>query len=443
MIQRKFFAAAVCVAASFPCLSSNVFLQSTISPASPQSGVPSITSLSSSLQNPAAPSYLSQNKNGWHINMLAPIAVGYELGKIDSLVDELDALIDILEKDDLTAQEALDVKDRFEPFLKSASIDGTLKAAGSVGLPLLPIFYSDDSIGTFSFNLSASGAIRSSVLDDDIEIVNVGDSFRINTSAAVYVKSVAMTALSLGYSYPVYQRQDSQMFLGTNIHLKRLSLAKNVISLSALEDGTDIEDAIEDDYENNVNSTTALGIDTGVIWASGNYTLGLLINDINEPEYKYNTIGDTCSNLTGVSIDNCFVAQGAVATGKISGNEVFISNRQSTLSASAWYGGHEASDSSLAIHASYDLNDKNDPLGDLYQWANVGITGNLGNWLLPQVRLGYKKNLVGSELSYYSLGFTFLGRANIDVIWTNEEVDIDDSSAPRSAFVNVSIQSRF
>jgi len=63
-------------------------------------------------------------------------------------------------------------------------------------------------------------------------------------------------------------------------------------------------------------------------------------------------------------LDNCLVAQEAIAQGRITGEETFTANSQATLEASAWLG----DENKWLLHTSVDLNDKNDPLGDIYQW---------------------------------------------------------------------------
>jgi len=161
-------------------------------------------SMASISNNPAAASYFMQDESGLVVNILPPLGAGYEVGKIDSLIDELDDLINILENDNLTAQNALDAKDRFDPFLKQASEDGLLKIAGHAGIPFFPLFYFNSELGTFTLNAKINGSLRSTVIDDTIDIVGFNDSFKIITSAALYVKSAGLTQFSAGYSRPVW-----------------------------------------------------------------------------------------------------------------------------------------------------------------------------------------------------------------------------------------------
>lgn len=399
----------------------------------------SINDLSASRHNPAASSYFMTGNNGWQSNLIGPVSAGYEVGKIDSLIDELDELIDILENEDLSVEQALEAKERFEPFLENAARDGLIKVGGNAALPFFPVFYHNSALGTFTADLLISGSLRSTVLADDIDIIGFNDNFRINTSAALYLKSVGIVSLGLGYSRMSYQNDSGALHTGVKVNINQMNLGKNVLSLAALEDGEDIGDAIQDDYEENANSSVNIGIDVGGLWVSERYTAGFTIKDINEPEYDYGSLISNCSGLLGISLDNCFVAQDAIAQGAIAGSEVYVANAQANIEASAWLG----EQFSWGLHSSIDLNDKNDPLGDVYQWASIGATARLNNWFVPELRAGYSKNLAGTELGYYSLGITFFKRAELDIRWADESIDIDGTSAPRSAYISFAIQTKF
>ena len=400
--------------------------------------------LGSSMNNPAAASHFMNGKSGFKFNFIGPIGAGYELGKIDSLVDELDELIDILENDDLSAQEALDAKDRFDPFLANAAVNGMIKVGANAALPLFPMFYHSNNFGTFTAEISLTGTLRSTVLDDKIDIISINDTFKINTQAAVYVKSAGMLNIGLGYSRPVYKTEAGLLHAGVKVNISQYELTKNVISLAGLEDGEDIGDAIKDDYESNANSSVNVALDLGLMWVAKHYALGLSLNDINEPEYDYGVLSSNCSELTGMSLDNCFVAQDAIAQGRIRGEEVYVANAQATFEASTWLATPMLGEGTRwGFHSAIDLNEKNDPIGDLYQWASLGATAEFNNWLVPELRMGYSKNLAGTKLSYYSVGVTFFKHADLDIKFSDESVEIDESSAPRSAFFSFAIQTKF
>lgn len=441
--SRLIICSAICAALSSPHAYSNDSFQP-FGASLTRSKVSVPSDPGSSMNNPAAASHFMKGKSGFRYNFIGPVGAGYELGQIDSLVDELDELIDILENEDLSAQEALDAKDRFDPFLQSAAVNGMIKVGGNAALPFFPMFYHNNEFGTFTAEITFAGSLRSTVLDDRIQIVSVNDSFKINTQAAVYVKSAAKANLGLGWSRPIFKTEQGLLHGGVKLNINQYELAKNVISLAGLEDGEDIGDAIKDDYENNAASSTNIALDAGLLWISKRYSIGLALNDINEPEYDYGSLASNCSGLSGISLDNCFVAQDAIAQGRIRADEVYVANAQATVEASTWVAASWLGKGTRwGFHSALDLNEKNDAIGDLYQWASVGATAEFNNWLVPEFRMGYSKNLSGTELSYYSVGVTFFKHADLDIKWSDESVEVDDSRAPRSAFFSFAIQTKF
>ena len=60
----------------------------------------SSTSTSSSVSNPAS-NYLTANSDITGLVLIEPLAFGYELGDVNSLIDQLDDLEDILDSDEV------------------------------------------------------------------------------------------------------------------------------------------------------------------------------------------------------------------------------------------------------------------------------------------------------------------------------------------------------
>ncbi len=75
-----------------------------------------------------------------------------------------------------------------------------------------------------------------------------------------------------------------------------LSLSKQVIGLLNIDEGEELGDVISDDYDGNQVSSTAMGIDLGLIWEADNYHLGFTWRNINEPEFDFGTLGEDCNN---------------------------------------------------------------------------------------------------------------------------------------------------
>lgn len=95
------------------------------------------------------------------------------------------------------------------------------------------------------------------------------------------------------------------------------------------------------------------------------------------------------------------------------------------------------------LAASYELNEVADLVGDEYQWATVSTSYYSNSSFIPAVRLGYKKNMAGSELSYAMLGATLFKRLNLDLAYGLDTVEIDGDKQPRSLYFSAGIESAF
>ncbi|MCW8109161.1 conjugal transfer protein TraF [Alteromonas ponticola] len=412
-----------------------------IGPSLTQGKISSKYDLTSIMNNPAAsPLVFDKDKDeNWRVGAIGPFGIGYEVGQVDDLVDELDELIDILDQENLNIDDALDAVDRFEPFLENAEQNGYVKTSTAFTIPLLPVVYHHPKWGTFTFEMSSHGQLKGNVLADDIDILVLDGGYELNTNAAMYVKSAVQLNASLSYANTFWQRDYAQLIGGVRAKLVTMELSKSVLSFSALDSSDDLADVIEDEYDKGADRTSEVAFDLGLLWMADSYSLGITVTDINEPEFKYGDLTSNCADQTGVGIDNCFVAQQFIGAGKINGQEIHVANRQVTLEGSVLFG----DDRQIGLHASVDLNDKNDPVGDLYQWSTLAMTYNFDNWLLPQLRAGYSLNSVGSKLGYYNVGLTLLNNLYLDVRWADENTEIDGTSIPRSALVNLGFQTRF
>jgi len=97
----------------------------------------------------------------------------------------------------------------------------------------------------------------------------------------------------------------------------------------------------------------------------------------------------------------------------------------------------------FAINASLDANSVTDPFGDEYQWMVANISFNFNSWFIPDLRVGYRANLAGSELTYGTVGLSAFKMLTVDVAYGLEEVIIDGETAPRSFAANIGFQLSF
>jgi hypothetical protein len=97
--------------------------------------------------------------------------------------------------------------------------------------------------------------------------------------------------------------------------------------------------------------------------------------------------------------------------------------------------------SQLAVIIGPDVsNAVPDPLGDDYQWFTVSAGYATEKWWLPGVRVGYRKNLAGTELDYIGVGVTALKILNIDIASAVDTVSISGKTLPRGLMASIGFQ---
>ncbi|ADZ90259.1 conjugal transfer protein TraF [Marinomonas mediterranea] len=389
--------------------------------------------LSTALYNPAAPFLMVNNKDGdrFRMGLFGPMAFGYEFGQVDSLEEKIDELDETLDKELETAEDVDKALRDVNELISSMDENATGKGMFSSQIPLFPMIYRSPQYGAFMFDASLTGLVKGSFLAEEAEIQ--GKS--IQTQSSVYVKDGADLNLSFGYSKDIWANQYGMLVGGAKLHAHYLTLGK---ALLVLQEDDDIGDEFSDSLEDNQESTFGVGLDVGAIWVAENYQLGLTATNLNEPEFDYGIIGQNCSSLTGTQIDNCVVAAQFASRGEIASSETHVMERQVTID-----GAVALSDKQWTLATSYDLFEVNDFVGDQYQWAVISASyyGD-SNWA-PGFRIGYRKNMAGSELSYANLGMSLFKRFSMDLAYGLETIKVDGTEAPRSLNLSLGFQTAF
>lgn len=381
-------------------------------------------------RNPAGAEYSIAPNASFRFGILSNIGFGMEVGEVDNFADEIDDLIDELDRDNISLAEGNALVQRFNAILGPLSRDGYVKVHGAVQVPLFPILYrSELGVFTLDANLSAQG--RLGFLDSPLTYNAVSEE--VETASAAYVKAGQVTEVALGYSRQVWQRSARQLIVGGNLRYLQAKLSKQVVALDAIEDDEDVEDVLKDNYDVNERKSSNVTVDLGAIYDAGNYRVGVTLANLTEPDFEYGGIGSNCGSLSGSAQYNCFTA--AYYGDRIALNETWTLERLATLEGALFFASGAGS-----IAASVDLNDVHDPVGDLNQNMKVALGYKTATHWLPDWRVGYRKNLAGSELSSASVGFTFFGAVHLDVSCALESTRIDGSSVPRTAAFNLGFE---
>lgn len=300
-------------------------------------------------------------------------------------------------------------------------------------VPLFPMLYRS-RFGVFTADANLSAQARIGFLDSPLTYNSVSEE--IETASAAYVKAGQVNEFALGFSRPVWQQPGRPVIVGGKVGYLQAALSKQVVALESVEDDEDIEDIediLEDSYVANEKKSSNVTVDIGAIYDASRYRVGVTFANLTEPDFEYGPIGFNCSALSGSAQYNCYTA--AYYADRIALNETWTLERLATLEGALFFASGAGS-----LAASVDLNDVHDPVGDLNQNMKIALGYKTQTNWLPDMRVGYGKNLAGSELSSASLGFTFFGAVHLDVSCGLESTEIDGSSVPRTFAFNLGFE---
>ncbi len=386
-----------------------------------------------------APLMMKDGEN-WRINYLPGFSLSAEIGPVDNFADDLDDLIDLLEDSSSFDEPAEETLERFNTVIENAGESGYLTFAANLNLPFAPAYFEYEGLGeaTFfiDFNFNVKAALR--VLDDELRLDQQNQSFTTNTSA--YLKSGLETRFTLGYGRELLRdfNLPGKLYGGAKLNIFRLSLSKQVTRLEDL-DGEGIEDVLEDEYDNNLESNTGIGIDLGFVWDANRYRLGLTLENLNSPEFSYGAIGVNCESRLENTIErnNCEIARFFIDEGRLRAEETHTKHPLARID------GILKVTKKWLISSSLDLATYDDVVGFENQWFHLSTSYELNGHWKPSPRFGYQMNLAGTELSSYLFGLSFFRIFNLDVEYGTESVEIDGSTAPRRVGISFGFEEAF
>ena len=395
--------------------------------------------LSTSLSNPAS-GYLmvdDRKDDSFRYGLIGPIGIGYELGEVDSLIDQIDKLEKIIDDgvnlDGITTQAEADaevkrVEGVFNTFLADAGEKGYAKATVVGAVPFFPIIYKSEKYGALALDFTFSGAGKLNVLNSNLNISVIQNGLDFVTTAttdsSLYIQTAIATTFGLGYSNRLWDTGYGDLIVGIKANATQMDLTRSVEKIETQGDGDEAEGE---------ESSANVGVDVGLLWVANNVIFGVTMANINEPEYDLGLL----ENCTG-STANCTVVTNFANAGDIKLEDTYVAEAQTTAELSL-----SLADKTLSLHGSYDLNSVKDAVGDEYQWsvASLSYYGD-SNWL-PGLRVGLRQNMVGTELSYANAGLTFFKRLNLDVGVSLETIEVDGTELPRAGYVNLGFSSAF
>ncbi|VAW83743.1 hypothetical protein MNBD_GAMMA18-80, partial [hydrothermal vent metagenome] len=353
------------------------------------SNVPSVIGITSNPAAAAATSTRKRNSTTTAIGVISSTGISTELGQIDNFSQQVDDLTSQLDQASITPQQGQQIIDDFDGFLSLAEKEGYLIVNTTAHLPIMPLMINSEKLGG-AITIDANAGIQAYMGVLAAPLIYNPTTQEIETDSAFYVKGAAVLEASIGYSRKVWSNQKGNLFAGVTGKYYQVGLSKSVIPLVD-DTNNDIGDTLVDEFDQNQNTTDGIGIDLGILWVGNSYSLGATLINANSPTFDYGEIGNDCQLLSGSAQDNCNAA--ALHSSKINPTETYTMDAQMRMEASL-----HSKNKHWQINASYDGNAVHNPVNNEMQWMNIAVGYAPDNWI-PGVRVGYRENLVGSQLS--------------------------------------------
>jgi hypothetical protein len=247
-------------------------------------------------------------------------------------------------------------------------------------------------------------------------------SLYFNNDTLLVTRAAVISEFALGYGRQFARWGDGKLYWGAKAKYFYTRLSRLDTRFGDLTDADELFDTIRNGDFRNEGGFSA---DLGLLWVSPNYSLGATLTNINEPSFRY-PAADTSR----------FTAQKVVDF--LEKDQEYVIERQLKLEGS-WFTPNRR----WAVNAAYDVDAVRDPMQDHYQWATISAGYATGNWWIPGVRVGYRKNLEGSNLGYIGAGVTLFKVLNFDIASTTESTEISGTDLPRGLIFNLGVEISF
>jgi len=393
------------------------------------SSSPNKRALATALANPAAPFLMvnEQDDDNFRFGILGPLSIGIEMGDVSDLGDRVEEIEDIIDANYSTTAQADAAIDDANEILDGIGESAYVKTSVALQVPLMPVIYKTDNNGAFMLDASISSVAKANVVDS--AITRSGTDLETDTS--FQAQTAVDLAIGLGYSQAMWENSHGMLVGGVKATMHNISMGHALVALD--DENTEADDAISDAVDEDAVETSNVGIDLGAVWVSNNYQLGVTFANVNEPEFDGVALDTTCGS------ESCNAAAQLISDGKVTSGQKYVMEMQTTVDLALSTSGKQ-----FTLGMSYDTNPVKDAVGDEYQWAAASLSYYGDSHFLPGLRVGYRQNMAGTELSYGSFGLTILKRLNLDVAVALDTVeDEDGDEMPRSVYFALGYDTAF
>ena len=243
--------------------------------------------------------------------------------------------------------------------------------------------------------------------------------FSLQNDSAIVYKSAQLSTLSTGYSRAAWSSERGTLFVGGELHLHNMRMSRIGARFGDITDSDELFDAIQNaDFEQD----TRPSFDVGALWVGDNYQLGAQLTNLNEPRFEFPDV-----DISPFRSD--------LIIGLLQRGRTYTMERQLKLEAS-YYGERRK----WSWHMGLDANAAADPVGDDFQWLTVSTGFETDSRWVPNLRLGYRQNLAGTEKKYVSLGMTMFRIINLDIASALDATKIDGRKLPEGLMFSMGFQ---
>jgi hypothetical protein len=243
--------------------------------------------------------------------------------------------------------------------------------------------------------------------------------FSIVNDSSIVTKATQTTEFDFGYSRAAWTGSSGTLYLGAEGRVYLMDLSRVSVRFGDITDSEELFDAIRDSQ---FRRDEGFGVDVGVLWVADNYQLGAQLTNINEPSFIFPDVPL-----------GTYKSQEVIEF--LTSDQKYTIDRQLKLEASLF------SDSRRwSAHLGYDAESATDPMGDRFQWLTVSGGVTTDSWWLPSARIGFRKNLAGTGLSYLGIGVTAFKIVNIDISSALDTVRIDGQTLPQGLMTSIGFQ---
>jgi hypothetical protein len=276
------------------------------------------------------------------------------------------------------------------------------------------------------YNLSPGDPATLFDIAGDVDIIidpGPGDvRIRMDSDNLLLTKASKTTEIAAGYSRLASSTERGDLFLGVEAKYYALDLTRLGVRFGDITDSEELFKSIEN---SEFVRDSSFGFDIGALWIGGNYQLGATLTNVNEPSFDYPEL-DTSFYRDGTIID--FLRT----------DKTYTMERQLKLEGS-WFSPNRRWTANLGVDANAVL----DPVGDDFQWATVSGGFQSDSRWLQSLRIGYRRNLAGTEKTYVSAGVTAFRYFNFDIASSVETVSVSGDKLPEGVILSLGFQVTF